>query len=128
MISIRQVTKVYPNGVRALSGLNLEVKQGEFCFIVGPSGAGKSTLMKLLYRAEVPTSGQVIISGVDNVLKPYLISRGGNLPLVIVLLGVFGGLIAFGFIGLFIGPTLLAVGYSLLLDWSRNAGQQTPQR
>jgi len=72
--------------------------------------------------------GTFVISGVDNVLKPYLISRGGNLPLVIVLLGVFGGLIAFGFIGLFIGPTLLAVGYSLLLDWSRNAGQQTPQR
>ncbi|ANY88436.1 MULTISPECIES: AI-2E family transporter [Pseudomonas] len=72
--------------------------------------------------------GTFIISGVDNVLKPYLISRGGNLPLVIVLLGVFGGLLAFGFIGLFIGPTLLAVGYSLLLDWSRNAGQQTPQR
>jgi predicted PurR-regulated permease PerM len=70
--------------------------------------------------------GTFVISGVDNVLKPYLISRGGNLPLVIVLLGVFGGLIAFGFIGLFIGPTLLAVGYSLLLDWSRNAGQQTP--
>lgn len=68
--------------------------------------------------------GTFVISGVDNVLKPYLISRGGNLPLVIVLLGVFGGLIAFGFIGLFIGPTLLAVGYSLLLDWSRNAGQQ----
>jgi predicted PurR-regulated permease PerM len=62
--------------------------------------------------------GTFIISGVDNVLKPYLISRGGNLPLVIVLLGVFGGLIAFGFIGLFIGPTLLAVAYSLLTDWS----------
>lgn len=72
--------------------------------------------------------GTFIISGVDNVLKPYLISRGGNLPLVIVLLGVFGGLIAFGFIGLFIGPTLLAVGYSLLLDWSRNAAQQPPQQ
>ncbi len=71
--------------------------------------------------------GTFVISGVDNVLKPYLISRGGNLPLVIVLLGVFGGLIAFGFIGLFIGPTLLAVGYSLLLDWSRNAVQQPPQ-
>ncbi|HXR01957.1 MAG TPA: AI-2E family transporter [Pseudomonas sp.] len=67
--------------------------------------------------------GTFIVSGVDNVLKPYLISRGGNLPLVIVLLGVFGGLLAFGFIGLFIGPTLLAVAYSLLLDWvadSRN--------
>ncbi|QAX81973.1 AI-2E family transporter [Candidatus Pseudomonas adelgestsugas] len=62
--------------------------------------------------------GTFIISGVDNLLKPYLISRGGNLPLVIVLLGVFGGLIAFGFIGLFIGPTLLAVAYSLLTDWS----------
>lgn len=67
--------------------------------------------------------GTFVISGVDNVLKPYLISRGGDLPLVIVLLGVFGGLLAFGFIGLFIGPTLLAVGYSLLLDWSRNAEQ-----
>ena len=64
--------------------------------------------------------GTFIISGVDNVLKPYLISRGGNLPLVIVLLGVFGGLIAFGFIGLFIGPTLLAVAYSLLTDWSKS--------
>ena len=63
--------------------------------------------------------GTFIISGVDNVLKPYLISRGGNLPLVVVLLGVFGGLLAFGFIGLFIGPTLLAVAYSLLTDWAR---------
>ncbi|NVZ71667.1 AI-2E family transporter [Pseudomonas costantinii] len=67
--------------------------------------------------------GTFIISGVDNVLKPYLISRGGNLPLVIVLLGVFGGLIAFGFIGLFIGPTLLAVAYSLLTDWSTTQAQ-----
>ncbi|WP_341520452.1 AI-2E family transporter [Pseudomonas sp. G.S.17] len=70
--------------------------------------------------------GMFIISGVDNVLKPYLISRGGNLPLVIVLLGVFGGLLAFGFIGLFIGPTLLAVAYSLLTDWVR--GARTVQR
>ncbi|WP_300730750.1 AI-2E family transporter [Pseudomonas sp.] len=70
--------------------------------------------------------GTLVISGVDNVLKPYLISRGGNLPLVIVLLGVFGGLIAFGFIGLFIGPTLLAIAYSLLLDWS--ASQQSKDR
>ncbi|WP_028238847.1 AI-2E family transporter [Stutzerimonas azotifigens] len=61
--------------------------------------------------------GMFIISGVDNVLKPYLISRGGNLPLVVVLLGVFGGILAFGFMGLFLGPTLLAVAYSLLSDW-----------
>lgn len=61
--------------------------------------------------------GFFIISGVDNVLKPYLISRGGNLPLVVVLLGVFGGILAFGFMGLFLGPTLLAVAYSLISDW-----------
>ncbi|SDP31191.1 Predicted PurR-regulated permease PerM [Ectopseudomonas guguanensis] len=61
--------------------------------------------------------GMFVISGVDNILKPYLISRGGNLPLVVVLLGVFGGLLAFGFMGLFLGPTLLAVAYSLLSDW-----------
>jgi predicted PurR-regulated permease PerM len=61
--------------------------------------------------------GTVVISGVDNILKPYLISRGGTLPLVIVLLGVFGGLLAFGFMGLFLGPTLLAVAYSLIGDW-----------
>lgn len=61
--------------------------------------------------------GMFIISGVDNVLKPYLISRGGNLPLVVVLLGVFGGVLAFGFMGLFLGPTLLAVAYSLLGGW-----------
>lgn len=71
--------------------------------------------------------GTFIISGVDNVLKSYLISRGGNLPLVIVLLGVFGGLLAFGFIGLFIGPTLLAVAYSLLLDWTRSEPQHPPR-
>jgi predicted PurR-regulated permease PerM len=67
--------------------------------------------------------GTFIISGVDNVLKPYLISRGGNLPLVVVLLGVFGGILAFGFIGLFLGPTLLAVGYSLLNDWVASDGK-----
>ena len=61
--------------------------------------------------------GTFVVSGVDNVLKPYLISRGGNLPLVVVLFGVFGGLLAFGFIGLFLGPVLLAVAYSLIDDW-----------
>ncbi|NWL77850.1 AI-2E family transporter [Pseudomonas taiwanensis] len=68
--------------------------------------------------------GMFIISGVDNVLKPYLISRGGNLPLVVVLLGVFGGILAFGFMGLFLGPTLLAVAYSLISDW---IGESQPQ-
>lgn len=62
--------------------------------------------------------GLVLISGVDNVVKPMLISRGSDLPFLLVLLGVLGGVLAFGFVGLFIGPTLLAVGYSLLRDWT----------
>lgn len=67
--------------------------------------------------------GFFIISGVDNILKPYLISRGGALPLLIVLIGIASGLYCFGFIGLFLGPTLLAVSYSLLNDW---AGVESP--
>jgi predicted PurR-regulated permease PerM len=62
--------------------------------------------------------GTVLISGVDNVVKPFLISRGSSLPFLLVLLGVTGGVFAFGFVGLFIGPSLLAVAYSLLKDWS----------
>ncbi|MES2323171.1 MAG: AI-2E family transporter [Pseudomonadota bacterium] len=62
--------------------------------------------------------GLVLISGVDNVVKPYLISRGSSLPFLLVLLGVLGGVLAFGFVGLFIGPVLLAVGYSLIREWT----------
>ncbi|UUY07562.1 AI-2E family transporter [Pseudomonas sp. J452] len=71
--------------------------------------------------------GMFVISGVDNVLKPYLISRGGNLPLVVVLLGVFGGILAFGFMGLFLGPTLLAVAFSLLGDWVSSEPKESVQ-
>lgn len=70
--------------------------------------------------------GALVISGVDNILKPYLISRGGNLPLVVVLLGVFGGILTFGFMGLFLGPTLLAVAYNLVSDWVANGHPKDP--
>jgi predicted PurR-regulated permease PerM len=62
--------------------------------------------------------GFFLISGVDNVVRPMLISRGSSLPFLLTLLGVLGGVIAFGFVGLFIGPTLLAVGYSLMSGWT----------
>jgi predicted PurR-regulated permease PerM len=62
--------------------------------------------------------GLVLISGVDNVVRPMLISRGSSLPFLLTLLGVLGGVFAFGFVGMFIGPTLLAVGYSLVSDWT----------
>jgi Domain of unknown function DUF20. len=54
---------------------------------------------------------------VDNFLKPFIISRGSSLPFILVFLGVLGGVVAFGFIGVFLGPTLLAVGYRVLNEW-----------
>ena len=62
--------------------------------------------------------GFLVVSSVDNVLKPLLISRGSDLPFVLVLLGVLGGAVAFGFIGVFLGPVLLAVGFALLKEWA----------
>jgi predicted PurR-regulated permease PerM len=62
--------------------------------------------------------GLVLISGVDNVVRPVLISRGTILPFLLTFLGVLGGVVAFGFVGLFIGPTLLAVAYSLINEWT----------
>lgn len=63
--------------------------------------------------------GLVLVSSIDNLVKPYLISRGGPLPLVLVFMGVLGGLLAFGFIGVFLGPVFLAIAYVLLSEWMR---------
>ena len=63
--------------------------------------------------------GVAVVSSVDNVIKPLIISRGSNMPFILVMLGVLGGVVAFGFIGVFLGPTLLAIGYALLSDWSK---------
>ncbi len=61
--------------------------------------------------------GFFVVSGVDNVVKPYLISKGARLSFLPVFLGVFGGVLAFGVIGIFLGPTLLAVGYGMAREW-----------
>lgn len=62
--------------------------------------------------------GLIAVSGIDNVLRPYFISLHGDLPFLLTLLGIIGGIIAFGFIGIFIGPTLLALAYALIIDWT----------
>jgi predicted PurR-regulated permease PerM len=62
--------------------------------------------------------GALVVSSIDNVLKPLIISRGSNLPFILVLLGILGGVVAFGFIGVFLGPVLLALGLALLKEWA----------
>lgn len=61
--------------------------------------------------------GVLAISGVDNFVKPILISRTAALPLILIIVGVFGGVLVFGFIGLFLGPALLALGQALIREW-----------
>lgn len=62
--------------------------------------------------------GMFIVSGVDNVIKPYLISHGTKIPFIVVFIGVLGGALAFGLVGVFLGPTLLAVVFRIVEDWS----------
>ena len=72
MIQLIGVSKVYHNGFEALNNINIHIGKEEFIFIVGPSGSGKTTMMKLLYREELPTSGQVIIDKINVAeLKSY---------------------------------------------------------
>ena len=64
-IEVKNCSKVYKNGVTALANVNLSIKKGEFVFIIGPTASGKSTLIKMLYREERPTSGEVYVGGVN---------------------------------------------------------------
>jgi predicted PurR-regulated permease PerM len=62
--------------------------------------------------------GFFLVSTVDNIIKPFIISRGASLPFAVVFLGVIGGVLAFGVIGAFLGPALLAVGFRLAIEWT----------
>ncbi len=65
LINLRNVSKVFNSKVKALDAVSLKIDKGEFVFIVGASGAGKSTLIKLMYKDETPSNGQVMVLGKD---------------------------------------------------------------
>lgn len=65
MIVLENVVKSYPNGVGAINGISMNIKRGEFVFIVGDSGSGKSTLIKLLLKELEPTEGRIRVNGVN---------------------------------------------------------------
>ena len=65
MIEMKNVTKVYDNGITAIQDLSVRIEQGEFVYVVGPSGAGKSSFMRLIYRELLPTEGSVEVTDFD---------------------------------------------------------------
>lgn len=65
MLEMQDVYKSYRNGVKALNGIDINITQGEFVYVVGPSGAGKSTFIKMMYREVKPSKGTIIINGVN---------------------------------------------------------------
>ncbi len=68
----------------------------------------------------------LIVGSMDNVLRPILIKKGADLPLLLIFAGVIGGLVSFGLLGLFVGPVVLAVAYTLLADWVSEAPDGPP--
>ena len=69
--------------------------------------------------------GGVIVSGADTLIRPFFISRGAQLPFLLTMLGVLGGALAFGLLGVFVGPVLLGVGYALVNEWAVGEGQES---
>jgi predicted PurR-regulated permease PerM len=67
----------------------------------------------------------LVVGSLDNVLRPYLIKKGADLPLLLIFAGVIGGLVSFGLVGIFVGPVVLAVTYTLIDAWVRRDGPAT---
>lgn len=96
-------------------------------FGIIPAGVGLVWIPATLWLFHVDQTGWgifvlvwsvVLVGNIDSVIKPLFVSRGTDLPLLIILIGILGGAIAIGFIGLFLGPTILAVLYALMREWS----------
>lgn len=117
----------------ALAGVPAYTLLGAVCFMTALLQTGTGlvwipTAIWLGYEGHQAWAAFVVASGIfintiDNFIKPYFMSRGSDLPLLLVFTGVIGGLLAWGFMGMFIGATLLAVAYTLFREWlGRNGG------
>jgi predicted PurR-regulated permease PerM len=105
---------------------------GLFCFVSAMLQIGTGLVwipiaIWLAYQDQTGWAIFIVVSGLfinimDNFIKPYLISRqGAGIPTMLIFLGVLGGLIAWGFLGIFLGATLLAIGYTVLRSWLNQA-------
>ncbi len=70
--------------------------------------------------------GTVAISGADSIIRPWFIARGAHLPFLLTILGVLGGVLAFGLLGVFVGPVLLGTGHTLMNEWLKRDEPETP--
>jgi predicted PurR-regulated permease PerM len=91
---------------------------GALAWVYWKGDSGWVTVLLLLWS--------LFVVSIDNVLRPILIQKGGDLPLLLVFAGVIGGLLAFGLVGIFVGPVVLAVSYRLLASWVREGGDEAP--
>lgn len=90
-----------------------------------PAGLWLLSEGKTLWGVFLLLWGTIVISGADTVIRPYFISRGARLPFLLTMLGVLGGALAFGLLGVFVGPVLLGVGFTLIAEWTARE-EQTP--
>lgn len=74
----------------------------------------------IAWGAFLATYGVVAVSGADSIIRPWFIARGAQLPFLLTILGVLGGALAYGLLGIFLGPVLLAVGYTLMNEWLKD--------
>ena len=78
MLKLKEVSKIYGDGIKALSEADIEIKEGEIVVILGPSGAGKSTLLRCINRLIEPTKGKIFLNGEEITLVLSYCKRQGR--------------------------------------------------
>lgn len=119
----------------SIAGVPGSLLIGMLCFFLtlvplGPTLIWLPTVIWLFTRGHTGSAiflalwSLVLFNAFESVMRIYLIGRSSNLPMILILLGMFGGLFTFGFLGLFVGPTLLAVAYALVNEWNAELPEQ----